>query len=74
MAPEWMPMVIMGSCSILGGLLSLLLPETLGALLPETIEEIGLLKQNDKSFFQCWSKAKLQTRMQELEKAKKKSH
>ena len=64
-------MVIMGGCAILGGILSLLLPETLGAMLPETIEEIGLLKQNDKKFFQCWSKAKLKARLQELEDIKK---
>ena len=66
-------MVILGSTSILGGLLSLLLPETLGALLPETIEEVALLNKNEKSFFQCWSKAKLKVKLQEFESTKKKS-
>lgn len=60
----------MGGAAICGGFLSLLLPETLGALLPETMEEIVLLKNNDKRFFQCWSKATLKARMQELKAAK----
>lgn len=59
------PLVIMGGSAICGGLLSLLLPETLGALLPETLDEIGLLKDNDKSFFECWSKATLEARMEQ---------
>ena len=67
-------MVILGSISIFGGLLSLLLPETLGALLPETIEEVALLNKNEKGFFQCWSKAKLKVMLQEFENIKKKSH
>ena len=55
----------MGGSAICGGILSLLLlPETLGALLPETLEEVDQLQNNDKKFFQCWSKAKLQERMQ----------
>ena len=64
-------MLILGSCSILGGLLSLLLPETLGSLLPETIKDVQSLKHNNKKFFECWSKAKLRSRIEELENAKK---
>ena len=33
------PFLVFGSCSFLAGILTLLLPETLGAKLPETIEE-----------------------------------
>ena len=33
------PMVIFGVCAVLAGLLTLLLPETFGQKLPETIEE-----------------------------------
>ena len=64
-------MLILGSCSIFGGILSLLLPETLGALLPETITDVQAFKYNNKKFFECWSKAKLKTRIEELENAKK---
>ena len=63
-------MLVLGSCSILGGVLSLLLPETLGSLLPETITDVQSLKNNNKKFFECWSKAKLRSRIEELENAK----
>ena len=56
----------MGGSAICGGFLSLLLPEPLGAVLPETLEDIGNLKNNDKGFFQCWSKATLKARMDKL--------
>ena len=39
---------------------------TIGALLPETLEDIGNLRNNDKGFFQCWSKATLKARMEKL--------
>ena len=61
----------MGGSAICGGLLSLLLPETLGALLPETLEDIGNLRNNDKGFFQCWSNATLKARMEKLADASK---
>lgn len=34
-----LPHILYGTCSLVGGLLSLLLPETLNKKLPETIEE-----------------------------------
>ena len=63
-------MLFLGCCSILGGVLSLLLPETLGSLLPETITDVKSLKNNNKKFFEYWSKAKLRSRIEELENAK----
>ena len=75
MAPDYLPLVIMGGSAICGGFLSLLLPETLGALLPDTIEEMDLLKNNDKGFFECWSRATLKEReekMTDRQKAAKK--
>ena len=73
-APDYLPMIIMGSAAICGGILTLLLPETLGALLPETLEEVNQLKNNDKGFFQCWSKATLKARMKELNEEKHKDN
>ena len=34
------PYYVMGGCSVVGGLLALLLPETLGTNLPETVEDV----------------------------------
>lgn len=56
---EAFPMLLMGGCALFGGVLSLLLPETLGAPLMEDLNEIDLLFENQKSFFTCWSKKKL---------------
>lgn len=35
----WFPLVVIGSATLLAGMVSLLLPETLGAGMPDTIEE-----------------------------------
>ena len=53
-------MIVMGVFSLIGGMLTLLLPETLGTLLIEDIEDIEDLKNDGKPFFSCWSKRKLQ--------------
>ena len=36
---EPIPLIVFGGCSLIAGVLSLLLPETLGHNLPETIQE-----------------------------------
>jgi len=53
-----LPMLVMGGSSIIGGLLALFLPETLGNKLPETIQEITNMKENSKSFWSCKSSTK----------------
>ena len=52
-------MIVLGVCSLLGGLLTLLLPETLGTLLLEKIEDVDELRRDGKPFFGWWSKRKL---------------
>ena len=49
----------MGSCAVLGGLLALLLPETLGQPLVESLDDIDKLGKGTKSFFSWWSTEKL---------------
>ena len=53
------PLIIMGSCSFLGGLLAVFLPETLGAKLPEKISEIKFLYANPKPWWKWISKSQL---------------
>ena len=64
-------MIVMGSSAICGGMLSLLLPETLGTQLPDTLEDTENFKKNDKGFFQCWSSATLKARTDDSNFGKK---
>ena len=34
------PLIVIGSCSVIGGALAVVLPETLAAPLPQTLEEV----------------------------------
>ena len=56
-------MIVLGVCSFIGGLLSLLLPETLGTILCEKIEDLEDLKRDGKPFFAWWTKKKLQNHL-----------
>lgn len=53
------PLVIMGSSSLLGGLLAILLPETLGAPLPETLSQVNDLYKLSKPWWKWLSKSDL---------------
>ena len=59
-------MIIMGGSALLGGILTLLLPETLGSLMLESIDEIENLKVNSKPFFSWWSNERLRKHLDEL--------
>merc|ERR1711971_794551 len=45
-----MPFFVMGGMAVIGGLLTLLLPETLGSKLPETLEDVEKMKTNQNPF------------------------
>jgi len=47
------PYYLMGGCSLVGGFLALLLPETLGSTLPNTMEDVDQIKKNGKPFWKC---------------------
>ncbi len=57
MAEIWdaLPMVLMGSCAVLAGLLGTLLPETVGLPLPQTVQEAIAIgdKNSDRGLFTC---------------------
>ena len=56
----------MGSCALIGGLLTLLLPETLGTILPENMDDVENSTLDGKPFFACWSKAKVQRHLEAI--------
>jgi len=63
------PMLFMGLVAAVGTFLTLLLPETLGAPLVESIDDQKLMYENKKKFFSWWSSEKLKE--MEEQKAKK---
>jgi len=50
-----MPYLVMGGAAVLGGCLALLLPETLGFKLPETLEDVERMKREQKPIWKCIS-------------------
>ena len=52
---EAFPLLFMGACSIAGGFLAILLPETLGSNLCETMQDVEELGKDSKPFFAWWS-------------------
>lgn len=60
------PMILMGSGALLGGVLSTLLPETLGALTVQTIQDVDDLKYYNKPFFSYWSEQRLKSHLKTL--------
>lgn len=54
------PMVLMGSVSVAGGLLVLMLPDTLGRPLVEAVGDVDRMgREGSKPFFAWWSAEKL---------------
>jgi len=66
------PMLFMGAVAALGTALTLLLPETLGAPLVESVKDQKLMYENDKKFFSWWSSEKLKE-VQEAQAAKRRT-
>ena len=61
-----LPMIIMGGSALIGGILTLFLPETLGSLMLESITEIEQLKTNTNPFFSWWSTKTLKAHLDEM--------
>ena len=59
-----LPMIIMSVVALVGSVLSLFLPETLGAPFVENVEDVKELKASSKPFFAVWSAATLQRHLE----------
>ena len=60
----------MGSCSIFGGLLSLILPETLGSPLMLSLDELDGLSERTKPMLKWWTKEQLRETLERNTKAR----
>ena len=54
-----LPLFLLGCCALFGGLLSLLLPETLGIPLMASLDELDGISARTKPFFAWWTRARL---------------
>ena len=60
------PLLIFGSASFTSALLALWLPETLGAPLVESFEELVILRKNSKPLFSWWSQKQVDENIQKI--------
>ncbi len=60
------PLLFMGGCSVVGGLLALLLPETLGSPLVESVADVDRMGKEEgaKPFFSWWGTDELRRRIE----------
>ena len=60
------PMILMGSCALLGSVVSIWLPETLGSLTIQSIQDVDSLHTVAKPSFAIWSHKKLSRHLEQL--------
>ena len=65
-----LPFLILGGCAIFGGLLSLILPETLGTPLMLTLDELDGLSERTKPMLKWWTKSELNESLERNIKAR----
>ena len=59
-------MIIFGSTTFIGAIISLGLPETLGAPLVESLDEIYILHKHSKPTFSWWSKEQINRNIEKI--------
>ena len=52
---DHLPLLIFGSASFVSAILAAVLPETLGAPLPESFDELAIIRKHSKPIGQWWS-------------------
>ena len=65
------PMVLMGTCALLGAGLTLWLPETLGSLTVQSVRDVEDLRIVTKPFFAYWSNERLKSHLSNLTEERK---
>ena len=63
---EELPMIIFGATTFIAAILSLKLPETLGAPLVESLDEIYILHKYSKPFFRWWSSEEIKDNIDKI--------
>ena len=61
-----LPMIIFGSFTFVAGALSLMLPETLGAPLLESLDELSVLRTYAKPLLSWWSTAQVKKNIEKI--------
>ena len=67
-----LPFLILGGCAIFGGILSLILPETLGTPLMLSLDELDGLSKRTKPMLKWWTKKELKVSLERNTKARDK--
>ena len=65
-----LPFFILGGCAVIGGLLSLVLPETLGTPLMLSLDELDGLSERTKPLLKWWNKKELNESLERNIKAR----
>ena len=60
------PMILMGTCALLGSVATIWLPETLGSLTIQSVKDVDSLQEVTKPFFAVWSRKKLSRHLEHL--------
>ena len=63
---EELPLLIFGSTTFVAALLSLLLPETLGAPLIESIDELLVIRKHAKPLLAWWSTTRVNRNVEKI--------
>ena len=67
---DHLPLLLFGSASLVSAILAAVLPETLGAPLPESFDELVILRKYSKPVCQWWSIADVDVNIHKINAAR----
>lgn len=65
--PEEVPLAIFGGVGLIGGVCAMLLPESIGSPLPNTFEDVEVIKRTSKPIWKCYRQAEPTAGVKHLE-------